>query len=305
VITYSVTSGTNRNSGVGLSARQAVNLYHRAVREGEVSAIYEGTVLDGLCARASRGGDRVDMGAADRLFDELVSARLSRAFRAGIDDGLDWDLDGFDTWDAAEAETGWDEATINAMGVSHCAREWRVDEEDEEAWGQACTEYESGVRAAVRYRAALARLRLAESHAETAEDLEELRLSVSGCQLEIGYDGRRVPALGSPPSPQEDVLARLDSEPKSEKEWEIIRAGLAEGLGYAKRRRDLIAESKKITVLDPDKLREVVEQYAEGSFEELFDIEWTDIDSFKKAALDYVHTRHHAEFVIALREGCR
>lgn len=49
----------------------------------------------------------------------MKSKVRSRAFRAGIRDGLDWDLSGFETSvDLAGAFTGWDDATISALGSS-------------------------------------------------------------------------------------------------------------------------------------------------------------------------------------------
>ncbi len=40
--------------------------------------------------------------------------------------------------------------------------------------------------------------------------------------------------------------------------------------------------------LDPSVLREIVEQYAEGDFNRLFDRQWGDWRSFYSAACDYV-----------------
>lgn len=73
-----------------------------------------------------------------------TSTASSAAFLAGLNDGLAWDLDGFASVDAVRAsKTGWDESTINAMGVGPCAKAWGVDAEGD-AWEAACEDYNRG-----------------------------------------------------------------------------------------------------------------------------------------------------------------
>ncbi len=75
------------------------------------------------------------------------------AYKSGLVDGADWDLDGYaSVWEAADQPEGWSTATINAVGSTACAREWGVPAEGEE-WEQACYEYDRGVVAALRERA--------------------------------------------------------------------------------------------------------------------------------------------------------
>lgn len=47
---------------------------------------------------------------------------------------------------------------------------------------------------------------------------------------------------------------------------------------------------------DVDQARSVIECHASGAFEELFDVEWRDAASLKRAALDYVRPRERAGF---------
>jgi hypothetical protein len=76
------------------------------------------------------------------------------AYRDGLEDGADWNLDGFDGDAAAAARSnGWDEATINAMGQVHCLRTWGVESVESEDWSLACEAYNAGVKAALRARA--------------------------------------------------------------------------------------------------------------------------------------------------------
>jgi hypothetical protein len=79
-------------------------------------------------------------------------ADVTLAYAAGVADGSDWDLDGFDSIEeAANQAEGWDVSTINAMGATWCAKRWGVQEETDE-WGAACDEYNRGVVAALRAR---------------------------------------------------------------------------------------------------------------------------------------------------------
>jgi len=84
----------------------------------------------------------------------------SKAWQEGYQDGLVWDLENFESWDAvAELESdaravGWDEATISAEGVAtFSARLGLVHgwgrREDDQAWAGACAEYAAGARAGV------------------------------------------------------------------------------------------------------------------------------------------------------------
>ena len=73
-----------------------------------------------------------------------TSTTSSPAFLAGLKDGLAWDLDGFATAAAVQAnKSGWDESTINAIGKVPCAKAWGV-EADGEAWETACEDYNRG-----------------------------------------------------------------------------------------------------------------------------------------------------------------
>lgn len=77
----------------------------------------------------------------------------SRAFEAGLADGLAWDLGGFETWDDVEGEReGWDEATINAMGGDWCRRTWGIPFGDGEAWQRAMVDYNRGAYAGATIR---------------------------------------------------------------------------------------------------------------------------------------------------------
>jgi hypothetical protein len=89
----------------------------------------------------------------------------SEAYLDGLADGAVWDLDGYaededercyDSALAARAlrdHEGWDTATINAMGIEHCLRQWRVAVHGGRAWARACEDYQSGVRESLRERA--------------------------------------------------------------------------------------------------------------------------------------------------------
>jgi|HubBroStandDraft_2_1064218.scaffolds.fasta_scaffold00001_138 hypothetical protein len=72
------------------------------------------------------------------------------AYAAGLVDGQDWDLTDVDPIPA----TGWDDATINAMGGHACRLAWGVadDESGDATWGNACREYNRGVVDAIRAR---------------------------------------------------------------------------------------------------------------------------------------------------------
>ena len=87
---------------------------------------------------------------------ENVETQIERtdAYRDGLADGEEWDLDGYNG-DAAKAaaDSGWAAATINAMGRTACARTWGVDKDDEVAWADACDAYERGVKEALAARA--------------------------------------------------------------------------------------------------------------------------------------------------------
>ena len=68
----------------------------------------------------------------------------SKAYQDGVADGLGWDLN-FDTHDEVEAcRYGWDEAALGSAGPAACSRAWGVDPEDEDAWRDACEDYNRG-----------------------------------------------------------------------------------------------------------------------------------------------------------------
>lgn len=86
---------------------------------------------------------------------------MSAAYESGLADGVDWDLDGFDSVHEALAvdPATWSEATIRAMGYRACAQAWGIAAEEEvqtgaacrqsSAWELAMREYDRGVRAAL------------------------------------------------------------------------------------------------------------------------------------------------------------
>jgi hypothetical protein len=81
---------------------------------------------------------------------------VSQAYKAGQRDGADWELDGFKSVSAAVKSSGWDDATINAMGARACAKAWGVSSDEGPEWEQACSDYERGVRDAILARVAVA-----------------------------------------------------------------------------------------------------------------------------------------------------
>lgn len=56
-------------------------------------------------------------------------------------------------------------------------------------------------------------------------------------------------------------------------------------------------------MLNADTLLRVIEGFAEGSFEELFDYQWTDAEAFIKAGNDYVPAKDRAEFAAEVRKA--
>lgn len=56
-------------------------------------------------------------------------------------------------------------------------------------------------------------------------------------------------------------------------------------------------------MLNPDTLMRVTEGYAEGFFEELFEREWTDAESFIRSASDYIEPKYRQIFAAKLREA--
>lgn len=72
-------------------------------------------------------------------------ARVSDAFLDGLEDGLAWDLDGFDdAADVARAPSGsWTDATFGAMGTDRYALRWGV-EVGSDGWSKAADDYELG-----------------------------------------------------------------------------------------------------------------------------------------------------------------
>jgi hypothetical protein len=79
-----------------------------------------------------------------------VQSLNSTAYAAGLVDGADWDLTGIDAYDLAPS--GWSDATINALGSTACRLAWGVTGDD--AWGQACADYDRGCRDSIRERLA-------------------------------------------------------------------------------------------------------------------------------------------------------
>lgn len=70
---------------------------------------------------------------------------MSRAYDQGVIDGLSWDLDGFESWEDVEnTASGWDEATINAIGTECFARDCGITTTEGPEWDQACADYNRG-----------------------------------------------------------------------------------------------------------------------------------------------------------------
>jgi hypothetical protein len=74
-----------------------------------------------------------------------MSASSNRAFLDGIKDGLDWDLGGFKTVENIHS-SGWDDATIDALGDDACREAWGIPEGEagDIAWREACEAYNRG-----------------------------------------------------------------------------------------------------------------------------------------------------------------
>lgn len=77
----------------------------------------------------------------------------SRAYEAGYEDGLAWDLDLFGSADELRAE-GWDSATINALSSRDLAEHWglplRAIETGSDLFADACRDYNRGCLAGAR-----------------------------------------------------------------------------------------------------------------------------------------------------------
>lgn len=98
-------------------------------------------------------------GAADEDYEQgwreyveaiMVAATdvLGAAYADGYADGLAWDLDGYETLAEVEGASGWDTATISAMGPRHCRETWGIDvDADDELWDAACEAYNRGAHA--------------------------------------------------------------------------------------------------------------------------------------------------------------
>lgn len=87
-------------------------------------------------------------------FANLIARVTRTAFRAGYSDGLAWDLEAFGSADdVARDVDGWDDATIQAIGVSDFRQRCGIDseelseQEDAEAFGVACRQYNRGAYA--------------------------------------------------------------------------------------------------------------------------------------------------------------
>ena len=58
-------------------------------------------------------------------------------------------------------------------------------------------------------------------------------------------------------------------------------------------------------MLNADTLLRCIEDFAEGSFEELFDYKWHDVEDFIMAGFDYVPIKHRAAFAEAVRASVK
>jgi len=84
-------------------------------------------------------------------------ALVTAAYADGVQDGTDWDLDGFDSIEAAARQLdGWDSSAIDAVGSDKLAAIWGVPSEGPE-WSAALDDYNRGVVAAIRARVLRAR----------------------------------------------------------------------------------------------------------------------------------------------------
>ena len=84
--------------------------------------------------------------------DRRKTMATSKAYRDGYQDGLNWDLDCYSSYEEAAQDDGWSDATIIAVGPAECARLWGVPEEEigqTERWAKACRDYDRGVRDAI------------------------------------------------------------------------------------------------------------------------------------------------------------
>lgn len=75
-----------------------------------------------------------------------MSPKINQAYTVGYSDGLNWDLDGFETIEEVmENPEGWSTATIQALGHARFCEEvgLPVDASDED-FEQVCADYEEG-----------------------------------------------------------------------------------------------------------------------------------------------------------------
>lgn len=77
----------------------------------------------------------------------METNRKSKAYEAGMEDGLAWDLDGYaSAEEVSKSKDTWDEATINALGVDKFCALVGISPEQwgEDPWRQACHDYNRG-----------------------------------------------------------------------------------------------------------------------------------------------------------------
>jgi hypothetical protein len=113
---------------------------------------------------------------------------MSKAYLAGLKDGADWDLSGFQSPVHAVRLRGWDDATISAMGASACRKAWGVplsSEAGDGRWGKACGDYNRGCRDAVGMRV-ITRERIEKFRAAAAEAGDMVAVAV--CQIALSEE---------------------------------------------------------------------------------------------------------------------
>jgi hypothetical protein len=123
---------------------------------GATIGTYEGaTEAEALDAMARDAGydshadmlKTIESDGSDIRVEETPS---TKAYEAGLADGLAWDLDGYKTRAQVESADDWDAATIGALTHEEwCAHVGLSDdcERDSEEYTAACAEYNRGVRA--------------------------------------------------------------------------------------------------------------------------------------------------------------
>lgn len=135
---------------------QIITVEIRLRRDLDMAPVWDQVWVDGeWCGNRCGGIDKFSETAlgfirqANDIQNSTTTAKRSEAYAAGYSDGLEWDLDGFESHENVVRERyGWDEATINAIGVSAFAAHVGLPEDyNEDEWEDACEQYNSGAYA--------------------------------------------------------------------------------------------------------------------------------------------------------------